>query len=59
MTPTVELLRTRSVWAHPVNAAHQQRWIHAARYLRQRGIWIIDARISRKCVEAAQAGLRG
>lgn len=48
MTAIVDLLLQRAKWAHPDNAANRRKWVAAARYLRQRGIWIIDARIARK-----------
>lgn len=48
MTAIVDLLLQRSAWAHPTSKSHRQKWVRAARYLRTRGIWIIDARIARK-----------
>lgn len=48
MTAVIDLLLQRAKWAHPDNAANRRKWVAAARYLRSRGIWILDTRIGRK-----------
>lgn len=48
MNAVVDLLLQRATWAHPTSKSHRQKWLRAARYLRSRGIWILDARIARK-----------
>lgn len=48
MSGVIDLLLQRAKWAHPVNAANRRKWVAAAQYLRQRQIWILDARVTRK-----------
>lgn len=48
MSAVVDLLMSRSAWAHPTSRSHRQKWLRAARYLRARGLWVLDAKISKK-----------
>lgn len=48
MTAVINLLLQRATWAYPNSARNRKEWLKAARYLQQRGIWILDARIARK-----------
>jgi len=48
MTAVIDLLLQRAKWAHPNSVRNRNKWIKAAQYLKQRGLWILDTKAVRK-----------